>query len=146
MTLLRQNRELKRLGIWNWSLPAFAGKLPDGRNYNACPSAGICAQACYARNGTYLFPQVKARHQENLRSTMDDLPGWQHAMLDELSHQRFIDAWVRIHDSGDFYSLLWGASACGVTLRRSSVWRPMRRFSGGVALWLFVAEQRGAET
>ncbi|WUL17993.1 hypothetical protein OHS18_13470 [Amycolatopsis sp. NBC_00355] len=27
MTLLRQNRELKRLGIWNWSLPAFAGKL-----------------------------------------------------------------------------------------------------------------------
>ncbi|WSK77597.1 hypothetical protein OG570_40520 [Amycolatopsis sp. NBC_01286] len=27
MTFLRQNRELKRLGIWNWSLPAFAGKL-----------------------------------------------------------------------------------------------------------------------
>jgi hypothetical protein len=50
MTLLRQNRELKRLGIWNWSLPAFAGKLPDGRSYNACPSAGVCAQACYARS------------------------------------------------------------------------------------------------
>jgi protein gp88 len=25
-------------------------------------------------------------------------------MLDELSHKRFIDAWVRIHDSGDFHS------------------------------------------
>ena len=50
MTLLRQNRELKRLGIWNWSLAAFAGKLPDGRNYNACPSAGVRAQACYARS------------------------------------------------------------------------------------------------
>ncbi|SEF38140.1 hypothetical protein SAMN05421837_11891 [Amycolatopsis pretoriensis] len=104
MTLLRQNRELKRLGIWNWSLPAFAGKLPDGRNYNVCPSTGVCAKACYARNGTYLFPQVKARHQENLRWTMDDLPGWQQAILDELSHKRFVDAWVRIHDSGDFYS------------------------------------------
>jgi hypothetical protein len=47
---------------------------------------------------------VKTRHQENLRWTLDDLPGWQHAMLDESAHKRFIDAWVRIHDSGDFYS------------------------------------------
>ena len=104
MPLLRQNRELKRLGIWNWSLPAFAGKLPDGRNYNTCPSAGICAQACYARNGTYLFPNVRARHQENLRLVLDDLTGWKQAMLDELSREKFFNAWVRIHDSGDFFS------------------------------------------
>ncbi|UJW32517.1 hypothetical protein L3Q67_01640 [Saccharothrix sp. AJ9571] len=104
MTLLRQNRELKRLGIWNWSLPAFAGKLPDGRNYNTCPSAGVCAQACYARNGTYLFPNVRARHQENLRFVLDDLPGWKQAMLDELAHKKFLAAWIRVHDSGDFFS------------------------------------------
>ncbi|WP_410659490.1 GP88 family protein [Amycolatopsis sp. lyj-112] len=104
MTLLRQNRELKKLGVWNWSLPAFAGKLPDGRSYNTCPSAGVCAQACYARNGTYLFPNVKARHQQNLMLVLDDLPGWTKAMLDELSHKKFTDAWVRIHDSGDFFT------------------------------------------
>ncbi|KFZ77130.1 hypothetical protein ED92_39335 [Amycolatopsis sp. MJM2582] len=104
MTLLRQNSELKKLGIWNWSLPAFAGKLPDGRNYNTCPSAGVCAQACYARNGTYLFPNVKARHQKNLALVLDDLPGWITAMQKELSHNKFTDAWVRIHDSGDFFS------------------------------------------
>lgn len=103
MTLLRQNSELKKLGIWNWSLPAFAGKLPDGRNYNTCPSAGVCAQACYARNGTYLFPNVKARHQKNLALILDDLPGWITAMQKELSHTKFTDAWVRIHDSGDFF-------------------------------------------
>jgi hypothetical protein len=104
MTLLRQNRELKRLGIWNWTLPAFAGKFPDGTNYNACPSAGICAKTCYARNGTFLFPVVKARHQANLRLVLDDLPGWKSAMLDELAHTKFDGAWVRIHDSGDFLS------------------------------------------
>ncbi|MYW96239.1 hypothetical protein G3I59_37930 [Amycolatopsis rubida] len=104
MTLLRQNRELKRLGIWNWLLPAFAGTLPDGRNYNTCPSAGVCASACYARNGTYRFPTVLRRHQENLRYVLDDLPGWTAEMTSELAHPKFADSWVRIHDSGDFFS------------------------------------------
>ncbi|MFE3173090.1 hypothetical protein ACFXPA_36060 [Amycolatopsis sp. NPDC059090] len=98
MTLLRQNRELKRLGIWNWSLPAFAGTLPDGRNYNTCPSAGVCASVCYARNGTYRFPVVLQRHQENLRYVLDDLPGWTVQMTAEVTHPKFAGAWVRIHD------------------------------------------------
>jgi hypothetical protein len=104
MALLRQNRELKRLGIWNWSLPAYAGTLPDGRNYNTCPSAGVCASACYARNGTFLYPVVRRRHHENLRYVLDDLPGWTLQMQQELGHHRFRDRWVRIHDSGDFFS------------------------------------------
>jgi hypothetical protein len=77
---------------------------------------------------------------------LDDLAGWETAMLAELAAARHHNGWIRIHDSGDFFSVLWGSSACGVTLRRSPVWRPIRRFSGGVALWLFVADQRGAET
>lgn len=48
--LLTQNSEMKQIGVWNWSLPAWAGRLADGRTYNTCPSAGICAQACYARS------------------------------------------------------------------------------------------------
>lgn len=28
--LLTQNSELKRIGVWNWTLPAWAGRLPDG--------------------------------------------------------------------------------------------------------------------
>jgi hypothetical protein len=88
---------------------------------------------------------VKAKHEANLTFVLDDLPGWEKAMLAELAAPRFDGVWVRIHDSGDFFSVLWGSSARGVTLHRSPVRRPPRRFSEGVALWLFVAEQRGAE-
>lgn len=104
--LLRQNRELRAIGVWNWTLPAWAGRFPapDGRTYNTCPSAGICRHVCYARHGTYTWPVVRARHQANLRFVLDDLPGWQQAMTAELGAARFRGAWVRIHDSGDFFS------------------------------------------
>ncbi|WP_435829838.1 GP88 family protein [Pseudonocardia alni] len=95
---------MREIGAWNWSLPAWAGRLPDGRTYNTCPSAGICAQVCYARQGTYLFPTVRAKHHANLAYVLDDLDGWTTAMLAELAHPRMRGAWVRIHDAGDFFS------------------------------------------
>jgi len=102
--LLTQNREMKAIGVYNWTLPAWAGRLPDGRTYNTCPSAGICAQACYARHGTYTWPVVKARHEANLAMVLDDLPGWTTRMIAELAAPKFLGGWVRIHDSGDFFS------------------------------------------
>lgn len=60
----------------------------------------------YQYNGTYLFPTVRARHQANLQLVLDDLPGWQAAMTAELTSPRCRDAWIRIHDSGDFFSVL----------------------------------------
>jgi hypothetical protein len=102
--LLTQNREMKAIGVWNWSLPAWAGRFPDGRTYNTCPSAGICARVCYARNGTYLWPVVRAKHQANLLFVLDDLAGWEAAMIAELGARKFRGAWVRIHDSGDYFS------------------------------------------
>ena len=69
--LLTQNRELKAIGVWNWTLPAWAGRLPDGRTFNTCPSAGICARVCYARQGTYLWPVVRAKHHANLAFVLD---------------------------------------------------------------------------
>lgn len=102
--LLTQNRELKAIGVWNWTLPAWAGRLPDGRTYNTCPSAGICRRVCYALNGTYNFPAVKAKHEANLQFVLDDPVGWETAMSAELEHPRFRGAFVRVHDSGDFFS------------------------------------------
>ncbi|MGV9836545.1 GP88 family protein [Nocardia niigatensis] len=102
--LLTQNRNLRRIGVWGWSLPAWAGRLPDGRTYNTCPSAGICRSVCYARQGTYLWPSVRAKHQANLQFVLDDLPGWTEAMTAELGAARFQGAWIRIHDAGDFFS------------------------------------------
>lgn len=102
--LLTQNSEMRQIGAWNWSLPAWAGRLSDGRTFNTCPSAGICAQVCYARHGTYTWPVVRAKHHANLMFVLDDLPGWQAAMLAELEAAKFRGAWVRVHDAGDFFS------------------------------------------
>lgn len=128
--LLTQNSELRPLGIHNFTLPAWVVRLDDGRNVNVCEQAGACVKLCYARQGTYQFPGVKAAHARNLSMVLDDLNGWVVAMLDELDKPRFrpkgapwlpdldrghldpqvaglLDAgapMIRIHDSGDFLS------------------------------------------
>lgn len=103
--LTNGNRDLARDRIWTWTLPALAARLADGSTVRTCPAAGICALACYAREGTYRIPSVRARHLLNLRYTLEDLGGWRDAMIRELAHRRFAnDIRVRIHDGGDFYS------------------------------------------
>ena len=130
MRLLTQNGELREIGVWNWSLPAWVVTLEDGTKFNVCPSAGSCAALCYARNGTYLFPDVQRAHLRNLKMVREHLDGWTRAMLDEIGHDRFrptgtprpaapgageADPWVadwlavggqavRIHDAGDFFA------------------------------------------
>jgi hypothetical protein len=102
--LLTQNSELRKDGVFNWTLPAWAIRLQDGRTVNVCPQAGICADLCYARTGTYRFSNVRAAHERNLTMVLDDLPGWETAMTAELEHRRYGGRHIRIHDSGDFFS------------------------------------------
>jgi len=127
VTILRQNAELRRDRVWNFSIPAWHVTLPDGSRFMTCPHAGPCAQVCYARNGTYRFPAVLASHTRNLLMFLDDPEGWEQALIAELQARRFrptgeprdlpiqgdpwMQAWaqtggaaVRIHDSGDFFS------------------------------------------
>lgn len=98
------NSDLRRDGIWTWSLPAWVTKLDDGRVINVCPSAGECAKPCYARKGTYRFRNVKQKHQSNLARVLDDLGGWEEEMKMELRKPKFHNKYVRIHDGGDFFS------------------------------------------
>lgn len=102
--MLTQNSELKKDGIYNWTLPAFVVKLGNGKAYNACPNAGVCANACYARAGSYNFGNVRAAHTRNLERTLFDLEGWEADMAAELSNKRYRGGHVRIHDAGDFHS------------------------------------------
>lgn len=98
------NSDLRRDRIWTWSIPAWVVDLPSGKKFNCCPSAGACAEPCYARKGTYRFRNVRDAHMRNLMMTLDDLDGWADAMISELSAKKFVGAYVRIHDAGDFYS------------------------------------------
>lgn len=91
-------------GIFKWTLPAWAGRLPDGRTYNTCPSASACADLCYARTGMYQFRTVKAAHERNLMRVLDDLPGWEAQMIAEVQHRRYRGKHIRVHDSGDMFS------------------------------------------
>lgn len=102
--LLTQNSELRPLGIFNWTIPALSAVLSNGKRVNTCPSAGICATLCYARTGTYRFPGVIAAHTRNLEMVISDPDGWEQTMTAELTHRRYRDKWVRIHDAGDFFS------------------------------------------
>lgn len=129
--MLRQNSELRPHRIWNWTLPAWFVTLEDGTRFHTCPNAGICAQYCYARNGTYLFKNVLAAHTKNLMLILDDPYGWRDMMVAELNKRKYratgvprdlpkmpvqdldpyIRTWiaeggaaVRIHDSGDFFT------------------------------------------
>ena len=102
--LLTQNSELRPDGIYNWSLPAFGVTLTDGTTMNVCPNAGACASYCYARNGTYNFSNVKARHIWNLELILKDITVWESLMLEEVQHPKMKGRHVRIHDSGDFFS------------------------------------------
>lgn len=130
MTYLTQNSELRRDGVWNFTLPAWVIELPDGGHFNVCPQAGARAKFCYARNGTYLFPKVRGKHLSNLQAAQDG--SFAAGVLEELSTRKFrpkgspravpglhstshLSPWVqdwlrdggsavRIHDSGDFFS------------------------------------------
>ena len=110
--LTNGNRELRADGIFTWTLPALAAKLSTGKNMLVCPSAGVCAQLCYARSGTYNFSNVKKAHVRNLESIINDPEGWRAELTNELKAKRYQGGKsVRIHDSGDFFSeqyfLLW---------------------------------------
>ncbi|GAA0505105.1 hypothetical protein GCM10010390_05000 [Streptomyces mordarskii] len=119
--MLTQNREMRAIGAWNWTLPAWAGRLPEGGTYNTCPSAGICRHVCYARHGTYTWPVVKAKHEANLRFVLDDLPAWEQAMITELGAEKFRGVWIRIHDSGDFFTDAYTRGWLRVIRARSEV-------------------------
>jgi hypothetical protein len=129
MPLLTQNRELKPHNIWNWTIPAWFTRRTDGTLFKTCPSAGICAKLCYARNGTYLFRNVQAAHNRNLELVLTDIAEWRRLMYGELKTRMkpkpralpegvsaldldaFMASWVmsglpavRIHDAGDFFA------------------------------------------
>jgi hypothetical protein len=104
MNLLTQNSDLKKSGIYGWTLPAHWVTLSDGSKFNTCPNAGACAAFCYAKNGTYKFKNVLKAHTDKLELVLNDIEGFKTLMNAELSKTKYKSKYIRIHDAGDFFS------------------------------------------
>lgn len=76
----------------------------DINGVNSCPGALACRGVCYAKQGTYLFKNVKEARFFNLSASFSpdfrDMLVWD---LISITHNGKINC-VRIHDSGDFHS------------------------------------------
>jgi hypothetical protein len=110
-TLLTANAKIRKSGkkhgisLYNFGIPAY--KSQSG--LITCPAAGSCAKGCYAQQGAYVFGNVKPVFEWRLQVTQsDEFVSLMQAELDAAKRkaakrgQRVV---IRIHDSGDFYSV-----------------------------------------
>ena len=102
MNLITQNSKLKKtskeLGkrVFNFAIPAYktaSGKL-------TCPMADECVKFCYAKKGAYIWSNVKPAFERRYEITKQD--DFVDVMTAEIRQKKA--EYVRIHDSGDFYS------------------------------------------
>lgn len=86
--------------IFNFSIPAGNDKA-SGKI--TCPFAGSCLKLCYAKKGMYRFGNVeRALSNRYEASKKDDFVSRINTELAKVKKDKQI--YVRIHDSGDFYS------------------------------------------
>lgn len=89
--------------IVGFGIPADVDFIDGSRKRNTCAGAKDCRSVCYAKQGMYLFSNVKAARNKALEQTLrSDFVSLAIADLEKLSRKGFNV--VRIHDSGDFYS------------------------------------------
>lgn len=102
MNLLTQNTKLKNTSktmgkrVFNFGITAYksmTGKL-------ICPFAKDCVKYCYAKKGAYIWGNVKPAFEKRYELTKTD--NFINLMNSEIKKKK-VD-FLRIHDSGDFYS------------------------------------------
>ena len=104
MNLLTQNAKMKKtslennIKILNFSIPAY--KTKSGKS--TCPFAGGCQKYCYAQKGNYTrFPIVQELMEKKYLISKQD--NFNILINEEIKKKKATH--VRIHDSGDFYSI-----------------------------------------
>jgi hypothetical protein len=86
--------------IFNFSIPAGNDKK-SGKI--TCPFAGSCLKLCYAKRGMYRFGNVERALTKRYEASKED--NFVQTITDELGKvKKDKQTYVRIHDSGDFYS------------------------------------------
>ena len=104
MNLLTQNSKMKKTSlknnakIFNFSIPAY--KTKSGKV--TCPFAAACVKYCYAQKGNYTrFPIVKELMEKKYEISKQN--NFNSLMNEEIKKKKATH--IRIHDSGDFYSV-----------------------------------------
>lgn len=102
MELLTQNSKLKKtskkLGIKVLNFGISAYKTSKGKI--TCPFAKDCIKFCYAQKGAYIWSNVAPAFEKRYNITKQD----NFTELIQLELNKKKPNFVRVHDSGDFYS------------------------------------------
>lgn len=106
MDNLKQNGKMKLtekltgVAVYNFGIPAFRSVT----GLTTCPNAKDCISGCYAKSGSYLYPNTKNAYEQRLEFTQtDSFVPLMSAEIHYLSMKK-PNLTIRIHDSGDFYS------------------------------------------
>ena len=87
-----------------------------------CPYAGECKKICYAKKGNYQFPSKKAACADNLiASQQDDFVPRMVAIITGIQSNNDKPLYVRIHASGDFYSIEYARKWAEIAVQCPSV-------------------------
>ena len=104
MNLLTQNAKMKKTSkenntkIFNFSIPAY--KTKGGKI--TCPFAKDCIKYCYAQKGNYTrFPMIQQLMEKKYKLSKTE--NFINLMNKEIKKKKA--KYIRIHDSGDFYSV-----------------------------------------
>ncbi len=113
--MLTQNAKMKRSSkrVFNFGIPAFRSQT----GFKTCPMAGACVSGCYAKQGFYVMPQVKAAQETRLVVTQSPVFG----ALMALEIAKVKPEVVRVHDSGDFYSKAYAEKWIDIALAHPAV-------------------------
>ena len=102
MNIITQNSKLKStskemgLRVFNFGIPAY--KSASGKV--TCPFADKCVKYCYAQKGAYIWGNVKPAFERRYELSKQD--DFVEIMVSEILKKK-VD-YLRIHDSGDYYS------------------------------------------
>jgi len=100
--LITQNSKLKttskalKVKVYNFGITAY--KTSKGKL--TCPFADKCIKFCYAQKGAYIWSNVAKVFEERYEATK--LHDFEYKMIEEITRKK-VD-YLRVHDSGDFYS------------------------------------------
>tara|TARA_R100001530_G_scaffold132424_1_gene104848 strand:+ start:443 stop:1021 length:579 start_codon:yes stop_codon:yes gene_type:complete len=96
--LTNTNKKIKKTGkmhgvkLFEFNLPAI----------DSCPFAKDCIAYCFANKGTYLYKNVQDKYNFNFK-LIENKAEFKKLIQNELESKKV--EYVRIHSSGDFYSL-----------------------------------------